>query len=125
MNFARAIAFWILVLVLSSTIVFAEVVGKWDSTENSCNCSVLLIIEKGADGSFSGKMNFPGGQSPIYNIVVDEDHISFRVDQPNNDKSVTYAYDAAVSGDNMTGTYAQVEPAGNPLGFSATRRTGE
>ena len=64
-------------LVLSSITMFAELVGKWDSNQNSCACNVLLTIERESDGSLSGKMNFPGAQVAIYNIVATEDHISF------------------------------------------------
>jgi len=124
MKLGRVLLLWILFLILSSTVVFAQVVGRWNSTENSCDCSVLIIIERGSDGSVSGRMNFPGAQRPIYRIAVDGDNISFLVDQPtNNAPDVTYEYDATVSGDNMTGTYTKLEPPRDDLPFSATRST--
>jgi len=71
MKLIRAIPLWIVFVVLPSTIVCAEVVGKWDSTnQNSCSCQILLVIEIAPDGSLTGTMNFPGGQKNIYNPLI-------------------------------------------------------
>jgi hypothetical protein len=122
MKLIRAIPLWIVFVVLSSTIVCAEVVGKWVSTDkNSCSCSISLVIERGPDGSLTGTMTFPGAQKNIYSTTPNGDGISFLVDQPDNDASVTYKYDASVDGDTMTGKWASKDDPSQTKDFSATR----
>lgn len=100
--------------------------GKRDSSENSCNCNVLLIMSMYEDGSPTGTMNFAGTQVAINDAVVDGDHLSCSVDQPstNNGMTVTYHYDAKVTGDKMTGTPANEAVPAETHAFSAKRQRG-
>jgi|SRR5271167_2483136 len=124
MKLGVAILSCVLFPILSSSIVFASAYGRWDSSENSCNCNVLLIMRMYEDGSPTGTMNFVGTQVAIYDAVVDGDHLSFSVDQPstNNGITVTYHYDAKVSGDKMTGTFANEAVPAETRAFSAKRQ---
>lgn len=126
MKLGIAILSCVLFPIVSSSIVFASAYGTWDSSENSCNCKVLLIMSMYEDGSPTGTMNFAGTQVAIYAAVVDGDHLSFSGYQPstNNGMTVTYHYDAKVSGDKMTGTFANEAVPAETHAFSAKRQRG-
>ena len=117
----NAIFFLIVLIMVSCNIVFAEVYGKWDSSENSCNCNVSLIIGMYEDGSPAGTMNCGARIFNLYNILLDGDHISFSVDQSDDNETLAFDYDAEVHGDSMTGTYENEETPSNSLAFSAKR----
>jgi hypothetical protein len=118
----RSILLWISFLAFFAGTAFAQVAGKWDSKAvNSCSCHVTLTIKDNQDGSFSGTMSFPGAQAKIYGVTVNGDSVSFLVNQPYDDKSLTYKYSAAVNGDDMTGWWATNDANSTPSPFTAGR----
>lgn len=124
MKLRLAIRLWILFLVFSSVITFAQIAGKWKSDVNSCGCRVLLTLVNKSDGTMSGTMNFPGSKRSIRVTHLGTINIKFEVDQPNNGTSITYEYAATVNGDSMTGTWAiKAETPIQPNVFNAQRQT--
>ena len=99
----------------------AQVNGVWDFTNNGCSGDFRLTIGMWDDGEPIGKITSPGFRSPIYNIVVEGDHLSFSVDQQDQ---YTYDYDAKVSGNNMNGTCRREELPSRTGTFAARRHTG-
>jgi hypothetical protein len=117
-----------IVFVLLISNLFAETVGAWrfEADEDGCKCRPLLIIERDQSGALSGTIAFPGAKVPLHNISVtttntEETAVQFTVEQPENDKFITYYYEASIEGDIMTGEYHQKDSTQTVL-FHAKKR---
>ena len=121
MTYSRAISLLVLTIVLFPSLVSAQVNGVWDVTNNRCSGNFRLTITTWEDGTPLGKITAPGFQSPIYNVVVKGDHISFSFDRQDKYALVTYDYDAKFSGNTMTGT-CRSEDVPSQTGAFAARR---
>ena len=122
MTYSRAISLSVLTIVLFPSLVSAQVNGVWDFTNSGCSGDFRLTIGMWDDGEPIGKITSPGFRSPIYNIVVEGDHLSFSVDQQDQ---YTYDYDAKVSGNNMNGACRREELPSRTGTFAARRHTGD
>ena len=124
MRFTYLTASVVFVLLISNLV--AETVGAWrfDADEDGCKCRPLLSIERDQNGVPSGTIAFPGAKVPLHNISVttknNEETLQFTVEQPENDKSITYYYQASIDGDIMTGEYHQRDST-QTLAFHARR----
>ena len=115
-----------IILSAITSILLAESVGAWhfDAVEDGCKCRPTLNIWRDNNGNLRGTLAFPGAKVPLQNIVTadkGQEKIQFIVEQPENDQSIIYSYQATIEGDSMTGEYRQ-KGSNDGVAFHAMRQ---
>lgn len=111
----------ILIAALSSTLLAADVAGKWSAQvpgrDGQTREQVMTFVVDGATltGSISG---MPGGDAKIEDGKVDGANVSFKVSREMGGNPVTWTYTGSVSGDELK---LKREGGRGPQEFTAKR----